>query len=1235
MRKYIASTFCLLLVLMSCLTLYAADPRVVRVGAFNYYPGIFKDTDGAVKGFYVDALAEIAQRENIRFEYVYGSWSEGLERIKSGEVDVLTSVAFTPERAEFLDYGKTPLLTVWGELYVPIPSEIDGIRAVQGKKIAVMKNDFNARDFIELVKKFDITCEFIEMPGFEEVFKAVATEKVDGGVVSSTFGVAKQKEFGLRSTGIAFNPFDIYFVVAKGKNNDLLVMLDNYLKGWRHQADSTYNKARQKWSHGSGNVIHVIPQWLVITSAVITILGLCAFAFIVILKKQVLRKTHSVIECSKRYQIVSERQNAILAAVPDIIMEVDTSKVYTWANAAGLEFFGDDVVGKEASFYFAGEQNTYEVVQPLFDRLEDVIYIETLQRRKDGTVRLLAWWCKVLVDGQGNVTGTLSTARDITEPHQIQAVDAFLAHAFSSSPTEPFFDALARFLAKSLQMDYICIDRLDGDHLNATTLAVWNDGHFEDNVTYALSDTPCGDVVGQKICCFPASVCQFFPNDAALQELRAESYVGVTLWSHSGQPIGLIAAISQRELTNRYLAELTLARVAVRAAAELERLDAETALRTSEAFIKAVMDNLPIGVAVVSAGSSVDFSYMNDNFPAMYRTTREALSVPDNFWNAVYEDPIMREKMRTRVLEDLASGDPARAHWEDVPISRKGETTTVISACNTSVPGTPLMISSVWDVTERKQTEDGLTNQKALFEAIFNCIPDAVVYTNVDREVLGINSVFTLIFGFPVEDLVGKKTAFFYESQEEYEGQGEIRFNLTAAERALPYEVNYRRKDGSIFPGETLGTAIKTASGEVIGYIGIIRDITERKQAEKEKQTLEQQFQQTQKLESLGVLAGGIAHDFNNILAIIVGYCGVTKIDFKSAEKNIPEIEKAAERAAALCRQMLAYAGKATLSESQVNVRTLVDEMASMLKTTIPHNVVIKPDLSSDILFIMGDASQLRQVVMNLIINAAEAIGDAEGEIDVKLAKAEIKAERPEKDYLGMIIPPGRYICFEVKDNGCGMDEDTRRKIFEPFYTTKFTGRGLGLSAVLGIIKAHNGAWQMESRLGHGTTFRVYLPVQPGISETEEAQPITASAEWQGSGTILLAEDEEQVKSIAIILLQELGFTVIDAANGKEALELYQQNAADITLVVTDMGMPVMNGYELFHKLKQLNPQLPIIVTSGFGEGDIYLKIPPEEIAGLINKPYRFEHLREVLRGVTERSPDLSHFPIIKTASSP
>ncbi|MDD2850732.1 MAG: response regulator [Desulfuromonadaceae bacterium] len=512
-----------------------------------------------------------------------------------------------------------------------------------------------------------------------------------------------------------------------------------------------------------------------------------------------------------------------------------------------------------------------------------------------------------------------------------------------------------------------------------------------------------------------------------------------------------------------------------------------------------------------------------------------------------------------------------------------------------------------------------LHEQKALFEAIFRCIPDAIVYANIDREVVGINTAFTSIFGFTIDDLAGKKTSFFYENLEEYERQGRIRFNMTAAEHTLPYEVSYRRKDGTIFPGETLGTVVKNDCGTVTGYIGVIRDITGRKQEEEDRQILEQQMQHTQKLESLGVLSGGIAHDFNNILAIIMGYCSLTKMDYETAPKNIIEIEKAAERAAALCRQMLAYAGKAQLTITQVNMWVMVDEMVAMLKSTLPQNAVIKPKLSAGIPYITADASQIRQVVMNLIINASEAIGTEQGEIIVSLTRETVIAGHPEKDYHGKEISPGSYVCLEVTDDGCGMDEETKWRIFEPFYTTKFTGRGLGLSAVLGIINSHGGALQLFSQRGQGTTFKVYFPVPMNDAAGEEDRNHSIpSAPWKGSGTLLLVEDEEQIRFLAKTLLEMFGFTVLEAANGAEALELYQKNAADIRLVVTDMGMPVMDGYALFPALKKLDPELPIIVSSGFGDADVVSRIGRDNIAGIISKPYNMNRLREVLKNVLE-----------------
>jgi CheY-like chemotaxis protein len=296
-----------------------------------------------------------------------------------------------------------------------------------------------------------------------------------------------------------------------------------------------------------------------------------------------------------------------------------------------------------------------------------------------------------------------------------------------------------------------------------------------------------------------------------------------------------------------------------------------------------------------------------------------------------------------------------------------------------------------------------------------------------------------------------------------------------------------------------------------------------------------------------------------------------------------------------------------------------VDDIVAMLKATLPQNAVIKTDLSTEIPLIEGDASQLRQVVMNLIINASEAIGTGQGEVNVSLDRIKLIAGKEYEDYHGKPIPPGEYVCLEVTDNGCGMDEATKWRIFEPFYTTKFSGRGLGMSAVLGIIKSHGGVLQLFSQPGQGTTFKVYLPVIKRNSTGDADQAVSSTqVPWIGSGTILLVEDEDQIRDIAKEMLEMFGFTVLEAVNGREALEMYQKNDAEITLVFTDMGMPVMDGYALFSELKKLNSDLPIIVSSGYGDAEVSARIGSDNIAGIISKPYNPSQLREVLKRVVE-----------------
>ncbi len=290
---WIKKTISILFLCFAILTVTNSQ-KIFKVGAFNYYPAIFQDTDGLVKGFYVDALKELGEKENLEFVFVYGSWDEGLERIKTGEVDLLTSVAITDERLNYMDYTATPLLTVWSEVYVNKKSEINGILDLEGKTIAVMKSDFNGKYLKQLTEKLAITCDFIETTDFEEVFKLISGNKVNAGVVNNTFGAPKSIEYGLLSSGIILNPFDIYFTVKKDSNKELLKTLNSYLHDWEHDRNSVYNIARQKWSQGHIGAIEVFPEWLETTIYLVLLVVVILFTFIGLLRYKIRAATKKI-----------------------------------------------------------------------------------------------------------------------------------------------------------------------------------------------------------------------------------------------------------------------------------------------------------------------------------------------------------------------------------------------------------------------------------------------------------------------------------------------------------------------------------------------------------------------------------------------------------------------------------------------------------------------------------------------------------------------------------------------------------------------------------------------------------------------------------------------------------------------------------------------------------------------------------------------------------------------------
>jgi signal transduction histidine kinase len=380
------------------------------------------------------------------------------------------------------------------------------------------------------------------------------------------------------------------------------------------------------------------------------------------------------------------------------------------------------------------------------------------------------------------------------------------------------------------------------------------------------------------------------------------------------------------------------------------------------------------------------------------------------------------------------------------------------------------------------------------------------------------------------------------------------------------------------------------------------------------------QLRQAQKLESLGVLAGGIAHDFNNILTGILGNASLASEILPAdhpAYHLLEDVITSSERAAALTTQMLAYAGKGRFQVQPLDLSELVRNMGDFFRASVPKWIELDVHLESALPSIEADSSQIEQIVMNLVINAAEAIPEGRhGRVQVRTGRHELGPQST-TGFAGEPLPPGTYATLQVRDNGTGMDDETLARIFDPFFTTKFLGRGLGLAAVQGIVREHGGALTVESTHGKGTTFTIFFPVsQAKVARNSEkgGAPV-----HPGRASILVVDDEEVVRRTAASMLEQHGYSVVTAENGRAAVDLFRELDGRVDVVLLDMTMPVMDGEQTLRELKAVRPDIPVILSSGYNEAEVVRRFAGGEFAGFIQKPYTSSRLREKIRRILEK----------------
>lgn len=519
------------------------------------------------------------------------------------------------------------------------------------------------------------------------------------------------------------------------------------------------------------------------------------------------------------------------------------------------------------------------------------------------------------------------------------------------------------------------------------------------------------------------------------------------------------------------------------------------------------------------------------------------------------------------------------------------------------------MLGTLKDVSDRRRSIEMIRDNEERFRSLIESARDVIFTLAPNGAVTSLNSIFETMTGWERQEWVGKPIINLFHPDDLPESMQLFTSALHGSSNILT-EKRIRLRDGEYASCEVT-IMPQIMRGQVVGVLGFIRDITHRKK-------MEDHLRQAQKMDSIGTLAGGIAHDFNNLLNIMVGNIHLLSQDAGLSEKGrkrLESISKAADRGTGLVRQLLTFAKKGDLLLEPINLNIIIQDLVKLLEETFPKNIAIRLELVNEIPILLADANQLHQVFLNLCVNARDAMPEG-GTLTIG-SQLVSKAAVDGKD---ATLNHDRYIEISVTDTGMGMDESTRQRIFEPFFTTKGSGKGtgLGLSVVFGILQNHRGHIAVTSSPGNGTRFSVYFPVPETLPESESGETAASEDTPGGTETILLVEDEWMIREIIASMLEEKGYTVLQAEDGQMAVETFTAQHAAIDLIVSDLEMPRLGGRDAFLQMKQIKPSQAAIVVSGFINPELRVELTKAGVKALIHKPFRPDNLLKIIRRILD-----------------
>jgi PAS domain S-box-containing protein len=1127
---------------------------------------------------------------------------------------------------------------------------------------------------------------------------------------------------------------------------------------------------------------------------------------------------------------------ALVESSPDIAFVTDRSGNCLYCNDAAIHFAGrpqSQIIGQVGALILG--DSAADTLRLIDDRVIATgrMATEECSISRQNHAHFFQIRKMPFLDANGTIQGIVTTARENATAFQAERTIRALT-VFNAALGQDYFRSLVSYLCDVCNVRIAFVGQLVlANEPFVQTLSVFQNGQHQENFRYALKNTPCEKLVFHSICYYPSGIQTEFPDDTMLVQMGMDSYLGIPLFGSSGKPIGLIAMLHDASMPLPDQSKTILEIVAARTASEMERCLVEEQLRASEQsyrqglhFREAIIRTAGEGICVCHAiphHPFVEFSVWNDRM-----TDITGFSVDEinrfGWYQSLYPDPELQKLAIARMDRMRASDDLVAEEWE---ITRKdgARRTLIISTSRVEMSdGGDGIVAIMQDVTDRLQDALKLSRTADLLRAVAEGTTEAIFVKDIDGKYLFVNNGVAKFVGKSCQEIIGQNDTFLfdsesarnlmerdrnimrhgihetneeqltsdgitrvylatkgpyrneqgevigligisrditerkraeesvYENEERYrklfetitdaifvlDSKGKIHSANSAAARMhgytieellklnirdldshrdsekvadrierlragenLTFEVEHRRKDGTIFPLEAVATPF-LFQGETF-ILALDRDISDRKTAERamrltqfsidrsvesvfwinrygvilyvndaacatleypreeligacvwnidssfpesqwaahwdeitrrgsfsfesehetkngrkiktevtvnylqfdgqeyncavmrditQQKLLEQQLMQSQKMEAIGQLAGGIAHDFNNLLTVINGRCALLLADYPAdtpLTNSLGEILEAGNRAAQLTTQLLAFSRRSQVEMKRVHINNVVAKIEKMLRRLIEERIELIVDLDPNVQPILADTIQIEQVLMNLAVNARDAMpSGGQLEIETKLiAKGELIDSERVND------PSRQYVQLVVRDNGTGMTDDVLSHIFEPFFTTKETGKGtgLGLAVVYGIVQQNKGSIRVESRVGIGTTFKLYFPVADApVPKINEVQPIASS---ENSETILLVEDESGVRKIAKMALEQQGYVVLEAVCGSDALAIAEDDNQVIDLLLTDIIMPGMNGRELADLLRQRRPNLPIMYMSGYHEDpqirDIY-----------------------------------------------